>query len=321
DGPDPDPDYPDGDPDGRGSSDGDVPKDPAEPPEDPLIALARAVHVLVQSSSCTGDSAPKTKVRKPDTFDGSDPKKLHEFLVQCELNFQDRPRAFRSNRAKVTFAQSYLKGMALAWFEPDLLNPNNYDRLLWMDNYHEFLQELTTNFGPHDAIADAVQQLENFTMKDGSRITKYIDEIAHVGKPSTLAQLHELTQTIDARYWERKAEISRTTKSASDKLQPSNSNNKPKSSSSSSAPKSDAKGKGKQKGPPKSNIAHLLGKDGKLTSTERQCRMKNNLCLFCGEAGHSAKDCPKSTSRAAKARAVMAGTLPTLPTEKAESKN
>ncbi|KIO14031.1 hypothetical protein M404DRAFT_18291 [Pisolithus tinctorius Marx 270] len=87
DGPNPDPDYPDGDSDGGGSSDGDIPKDPAEPPEDPLIALARAVHVLAWSSLHTGDSTPKTKVCEPDTFDGSNPKKLCNFLIQCELNF------------------------------------------------------------------------------------------------------------------------------------------------------------------------------------------------------------------------------------------
>jgi len=28
-------------------------------------------------------------VYEPDTFDGTDPKKLRTFLVQCELNFQD----------------------------------------------------------------------------------------------------------------------------------------------------------------------------------------------------------------------------------------
>ncbi|KIO02020.1 hypothetical protein M404DRAFT_28248 [Pisolithus tinctorius Marx 270] len=86
DGPNPDPDYPDGDPNGRGSSDRDIPEDP-ELPEDPLVALARAVHVLVQSSLHTGDSTLKTKVQEPDTFNGSDPKKLHEFLIQCKLNF------------------------------------------------------------------------------------------------------------------------------------------------------------------------------------------------------------------------------------------
>ncbi|KIO07390.1 hypothetical protein M404DRAFT_136368 [Pisolithus tinctorius Marx 270] len=317
DGPNPNPDDPDGGPNGRGSSDGDIPKDLAELPEDPLITLARAVHMLVQSSLHTGDSTPKTKVHKPNTFNGSNPKKLCEFLVQCELNFQDCPHAFHSDGVKVTFAQSYLKGMALAWFHPDLLNPENYDHLLWMDNYHKFLHELTTNFGLHDTIADAVQQLKNLTMMDGSQITKY-DEIACIRKPSTLTQLCKLTQTINAWYWEQKAEISCTTKSTTDKLQSSNSDNKCKLSSSASAPKSDTKGKGKQKDLPKSDIAHLLGKDGKLTSAECQHRMKNNLCLFCGKAGHSAKDCPKSTSCAAKAHTTMAESLPV---EKAEPKN
>ncbi|KIO03332.1 hypothetical protein M404DRAFT_27301 [Pisolithus tinctorius Marx 270] len=118
-------------------------------------------------------------------------------------------------------------------------------------------------------------------------------------------QLCELTQTIDVCYWERKAEVSCTTKSASEKLQSSNSNSKPKLLSSSSAPKSNAKGKGKQKDPPKSDTP----------------KMKNNLCFFCGKAGHSTKDCPKSTSHTAKACAAMAGTPPPLTAEKAEPKN
>ncbi|KIO08718.1 hypothetical protein M404DRAFT_22568 [Pisolithus tinctorius Marx 270] len=219
--------------------------------------------------------------------------------------------------------------MALAWFKPDLLNPKDYDCLLWMGNYCKFLHELATNFCLHDTIANAVQQLVDLTMKDSCWITKYVmesnfwasqvkdygvsalhhcfysrlpdcikDEIAHVNKPSTLAQLHELAQTIDS----------------------SKSNNSKSSSSSSSTPKSDAKDKGKQKDLPKSDIAHLLGKDGKVTSAEQWCRMKNNLCLFCGKASHSAKDYPNSTSRTAKAHATMAEALPALPTEKAEPK-
>ncbi|KIN95627.1 hypothetical protein M404DRAFT_33993 [Pisolithus tinctorius Marx 270] len=232
--PDPDPNDPDGDPNSGGSGDGDIPEDLAELPEDPLVALARAVHALAQSSLCTGDSASKTKVHEPNTFDGSNHKKLHKFLIQCELNFQDHPCTFCSDWVKVTFTQSYLKGMALAWFKPDLPNPDNYDCPLWMDNSHEFLQELTANFGPHDAIADAVQRLENLTMKDSSQITKYVhgvqslgftdhikDEIAHIGKPSTLTHLCKPAQTIDACYWECKAEISCTTKSTTNKSQSS----------------------------------------------------------------------------------------------------
>ena len=90
----------------------------------------------------------RTKLCEPDQFDSTDPKKLHAFLIQCELNFQDQPRAFRTDCAKVTFAQSYLKGMALEWFEPDLLN-NHAERKLWMDSWQEFVLELQLTFGPH----------------------------------------------------------------------------------------------------------------------------------------------------------------------------
>jgi hypothetical protein len=38
--------------------------------------------------------------------------------------------------------------------------------------------------------------------------------------------------------------------------------------------------------------------------------MDNRLCLFCGGPGHSARDCFKSTSRAAKARAATATATP-----------
>ncbi|KAI6045948.1 hypothetical protein EDC04DRAFT_2558820, partial [Pisolithus marmoratus] len=90
------------------------------------LALTRAIHVLAHSSQHSGDSTLKTKVQEPNTFDSSDLKKLHKFLVQCKLNFQDCPKAFQTDCTKVTFTQSYPKGMALAWFEPDLLNPNDY---------------------------------------------------------------------------------------------------------------------------------------------------------------------------------------------------
>ena len=81
--------------------------------------LSHAINRLA-CVSCPSESS-RTKVRKPDTFNGTDSKKLHTFLVQCELNFQDCPKAFQTDCTKVTYAQSYLKGMALEWFKPDLL--------------------------------------------------------------------------------------------------------------------------------------------------------------------------------------------------------
>ncbi|KIK13677.1 hypothetical protein PISMIDRAFT_17822 [Pisolithus microcarpus 441] len=147
---------------------------------DPQLAvlqnLATAVDRLSRSTRRPDDtSSSRAKVREPDTFDGTEPCKLRTFLVQCELCFQDRPRAFRQDRNKVTFAQSYLKGMALEWFEPDLLNTGDpADRPLWMDSWLDFVVELQTTFGPHDPVADAEHQLDHLHMKETHRINCYV---------------------------------------------------------------------------------------------------------------------------------------------------
>ena len=137
--------------------------------------LSIAIDRLVCSAQSSNSSSSHTKVREPDTFDGTDPKKLCTFFVQCELNFQDQPKAFRTDQAKVTFAQSYLKGMALKWFEPDLFGMDDPDTCpLWMTSWHEFIIKLQTTFSPHDPIADAKHQLDHLCMKDTHRVNCYV---------------------------------------------------------------------------------------------------------------------------------------------------
>jgi len=306
------------------------------PTLDPLLLFAQAVQALtkVTTASANRDSSSgRTKVHEPDTFDGTDPRKLRAFLVQCELNFQDRPKAFASDHARVTFAQSYLKG-------------NPHARPLWMDNYAQFVSELKSNFGPHDPVGDAEHQLDNLSMKEGQKINKYVvefnhlagqvrgygdgalchifysglpdrikDEISHIGKPRTLDGYRTLTQTINARYWEHKSEVVCQIKSSTS----SSSNSASKGTTSTS---SDSKGKTKEKDnknkssdksksssgvkPASSETPAHLGKDGKLTEEEHQWCIKDKLCMFCGQPSHMARDCPKSTSKSSKAKAHAA---------------
>src|SRR5882724_3047753 len=66
-----------------------------------------------------------------------------------------------------------------------------------------------------------------------------------------------------------------------------------------------SQGKGSSSDPKKSatpNLSSKLRKDGKLTPQEPQCHMDNKLCLFCGNSGHQAKECLKSTSATSKAK-------------------
>ena len=104
------------------------------------------------------------KLRAPDPFDGTETNKLWSFLVQCQLNFADRPSAFATDRAKVNYAMSYLKGVALAWFEPYYLEvaTPRVPPPLFMTDYEAFCEELKTNFGPLDPVGDAESSFVRF---------------------------------------------------------------------------------------------------------------------------------------------------------------
>ncbi len=338
-------------------------RDPHPGDEDDAPNLTDVLHKLADSlSEPRRHQSPKT--REPDTFDGSDPRKLRHFLTQCTLVFRERKSGYSDDSEKVLYAISYLKGTAFQWFEPGILGESG-DEPAWLEDWLEFSRELRTNFGPHDPTGDAEAELDSLTMKNDARITKYVvefnrlssllrweqgplrhyfykglparikDEIARVGKPTTLAELRTLATNIDARYWERRKEVSRENKSENN---PNNSDKKGKKSTGNStqqghAPSQDQGGKRSSNssrtnsGKSNSNsgsskptattasssgtnrsIADKLGKDGKLTPEERKRRFDNNLCLFCGGTGHVAKDCKKSTSSAAKARAAKAAT-------------
>ena len=310
-----------------------------------LNNLAVAVSRLSYSTHRNNESSSSwAKVQDLDRFDGTDPKKLQTFLVQCELVYSDWPKAFWLDRAKITFTQSYLKGMALEWFELDLLDTSDpANHLHWMDNWIAFVAELQSTFGLHNPVTDAEHQLDHLQMKDGHRITWYImdfnwlasqvrgygdgalwhyfytglpdrikDELSRIGKPWTLDGLHTLSQEIDARHWERKDELARSSKSQSTSSpKPSNSGgNSSKSSNTTSSASTSGSSKLANKpvsGSTWPDLTAKLGKDGKLTTNERKQRLNNNLCMFCGGTGHFANKCHKKVKQA-KARAAAAAT-------------
>src|ERR1700726_3074361 len=290
------------------------------------------------------------KPRDPDTLDGSDAKKLKSFLVQCQLNFLGHPRAFRSDSHKINYVLSYLRGFALKWFEPMILDGEDHPVL---SNYKLFTVQLTENFGPYDAICKAEFKLECLRMREDQKLTKYTisfnrfaaivhwdeyalqrqfykglasrikDELAHINRADTLRGLREQASAIDSRYWAWQQEISRDSVKA-----PTPNNNKKetsdnsKSSNPPGAAKSDKSSDKRQVNPgsnsgtsgskpagasgnsgdsgeaKKPHLEGKLGADGKLTLEECQWHFDNNLCLFCGAAGHKATECHKWTSRA-----------------------
>ena len=298
-----------------------------------MAAIALLAQTLAAQNTCPPSAlsmpamlvTSPTRLQEPDTFNGSDTNKLRVFILQCSLHFQDRANAFSSGRAKVTYALFFLTGPALGWFEPMLFSPAPP---AWADDWDLFHMELEANFGPFDPVGEAEAKIETLVMAEGSRSMIYLvefnrlasciqwdnhtllgqaykglacrikNEMVHHNQPVTLLDLHKLVQAIDYHYWEWKAEITceaNPTSKVDPKGDPKITRN----------PEATPKGKVPENSKSGPDLTGKLGKDGKLTPQERQHRMDNSLCVFCGKTGHIAKECPKSTAIAARARAAV----------------
>jgi hypothetical protein len=98
-GPDPSNDLDDGDSGrggGGGRNGGNDPDDNDSDPGNPFLSptepdhvpnLAEAITLLAGSLRAPKRSSARRKTQEPDTFDGSDSRKLQSFLLQCHLNF------------------------------------------------------------------------------------------------------------------------------------------------------------------------------------------------------------------------------------------
>jgi len=203
-----------------------------QPSEDAAVMI-KAIDAIIKMNI-----PAKVKLREPDPFDGSDPRKLRTFLLQCKLNFRDRKDHFQDDLVKVSYVLSFLKGMALECFEPGLLEDIEP---AWLSNFALFVQELESNFGTYNPVGEAESELEALHMQESHQATKYFikftqltarvhwgeaallrqaynglvkrikNNMVHHDKLTTLAGIIKLVQAIDLRYWECKAEVSQET--------------------------------------------------------------------------------------------------------------
>ena len=147
--------------------------------------LAAAITLLAQTLAAQNacpqvtQSAPAvpvtslTRLREPDTFNGSDANKLRVFILQCSLHFQDCANTFSSSKAKVTYALSFLTSPALSWFEPALFS---LALPAWVNDWDLFHMELEANFSSFDPAGEAKAEIKTLVMAKGSRSVIYFME-------------------------------------------------------------------------------------------------------------------------------------------------
>ena len=148
--------------------------EPSHPSELPLDNeetpnLAEAINLMTEELKCHDNKNSKAKAEEPDTFNGSDPCKLTSFLLLCNLYFCNN-LSYAKDDAKVTFALTYLWGMALDFFKPALSRLDNDPN--WLDDWSAFVCILCTQFSPIDLTADAEDSIDNLKMRDNQCILK-----------------------------------------------------------------------------------------------------------------------------------------------------
>jgi len=74
---------------------------------------------LTQNTPSHPPSAPAPKLHEPEDFDGTRAK-FSKFMTKLALVFSSDPTRYATDAAKISYAASYLFGLAADWFEPHL---------------------------------------------------------------------------------------------------------------------------------------------------------------------------------------------------------
>ena len=107
------------------------------------------------------------KINTPEPFDGSRGK-LQAFFSQVELFFGFNADRFPTNKYKVPFASTYLRGPAFKWFNSlltDFLNneldKRHNDKVEVIQNYSDFKNKLRKVFGDFDKDHSAERRMQS----------------------------------------------------------------------------------------------------------------------------------------------------------------
>ena len=255
------------------------------------------------------------KAKNPDTYSGGN-RDLDRFLSQCQIYFMLKPKDFKTQMEKVLFAGSHLRGPAADWFTPFIMDMSRADKArqetkLMFHDYRNFEQGLQQLYGSRDRQQLAIRQLQRLKQNgpasqytatfrrlaldtdfnDSALRNQYYlglrdtikDELTRGDKPENLEELIERVLSIDERFFERQLERGRVFSTQERGFQPQGQGYHQQ--------RNGYQGQQQRRDDYGSRPMDLSATRGPLSQKDRDHRMKNNLCLYCGKPGHRAREC------------------------------
>ena len=257
-----------------------------------IIALQRQ---LLDGQAPAGD----TRMPLPARFNG-DRRQFRGFLNQCRIYFEMNPARFPTEKMKVLFIINLLSDEALAWASPYVETDSSLLRDL-----KAFISAISQVFDDPNRCATAELKLHN--LRQGNRsVAVYTaefrrwvtdttwnhaaqksqfrrglseqmkDELARTDIPEDFEDFIQLCIRVDQRLTERRREKTWAQE------------NRPTYSFRPSVPRNPEPA-------PEPMQIDALRKS--ITVAERERRISEDLCLYCGKSGHYAIDCPRRVRR------------------------
>ncbi|KAF5202054.1 Retrotransposon-derived protein peg10 [Thalictrum thalictroides] len=255
---------------------------------------------------------------KPEEFRG-DRNKYKSFVSQLALIFGANPHRMRSDKAKIHYAASYLRGPAFEWLEPFI---NELDGDIIFKTYPEFLEGLKGGFADPDEYATAEKQIENLVQKTScsAYYSQFVALLAQLQWTEDAVKIHHFRKGLKNQIKDLLVGRDMPTKmsefaalcikldnqiEARAQERRDNKPFRPPGNSYLAPPFQNLPPPPSQSAPKPSQLP--VGEPMELDSAARQAfRKANNLCTYCGKTGHWVKDCEKALKRSVK---VAAGRL------------
>jgi hypothetical protein len=264
-----------------------------------------------QVSMSTSSEPKEPKINFPSAFKG-DKSQSEEFILKCDQVFNVCRRTYHDNTTRLAFVFNLLEGSAYQWLKPALLALDKPD---YVTSWPAFRAEFLKTYADSDVKETARYKLK--TLKQTTSASNFATDFKRYAlylewSDETLRQtffdglrsdvqdrllspqrFFSFSELVDSAIeWDNllfnRRRSAKSTSYVETMKRPSSSVSRSSAPVTTSTPDSAF-------GPWPMDVDSIQHK-GPLTQEEKDRRRQNNLCLYCGKAGHQVKDCRAKSS-------------------------